>query len=200
MKRMTIKLNLEISKTDGMIERKEIEVMRRKATEAFEVLKKPGSRVLYDHLGVVPSDCEDCLGYKEWFLFVYMEREFGSLILMLVYCVIITSSSTGICGVLQPLIFILAVVVQTYLVLPHLWGHIVTEDYGYLAGFDLLPFQVKGLVTLIYFLIAVCFLVLNKACRCKFCSRVDTNREMALEVERVLLERNESVLEQKKNQ
>jgi len=92
-----MKLDMETSKTDSKDERKKIDVMRKKAFEAFEVLKKPGSRLIYDHLGVVPSDCEDCLDYKEWFLFVYMEREFKSLMIMLIFCVLLSSTSFGIC-------------------------------------------------------------------------------------------------------
>jgi len=174
--------------------------MRKKATEAFEVLKKPGSRLVYDHLGVLPSDCEDCLGYKEWFLFVYMKREFSSLTIMSIFCVLLTSSSFGVCRFLQPSLFILAVAVQTYLVLPHLWDGIVPEEHGYIAILDLLPFQVKGLVTLMYFLIGCCFSCLNKLCWCRVCCKADTTREMALEVERVLLEKNRKLIEQKKNQ
>jgi len=91
------KLSVETRKTDNKETKQEIELVRKKAEEAYEVLKKPDSRVLYDHLGVVPSDCEECLGYMEWFLYVYMKREFGSFVLMLIYSVLLTSSSTGFC-------------------------------------------------------------------------------------------------------
>merc|ERR1711964_850121 len=108
--------------------------------------------------------------------------------------------SLGICRVLQPTLFVLAVVVQTYLVLPHLWWNILPEEYGYIAILDLLPFQVKGLVTMIYFLIGSCFSCLNKLFGCRICRKVGTAREMALEVEGLLLERSKKLMEQKKNQ
>jgi len=75
----------------------------------------------------------------------------------------------------------------------------MSEEYGYFGELNLLPFQVKDVVSLLYLSTACCFLLLNKLCSCKICKTVDTNREIALEVENVLLETDEKTMAQKKN-